>query len=141
MNLFRKRPPDFLIGSPDRPYIRRWYVIPRNRFFNIYLHNVMRSDDDRALHDHPWYNLSYVLKGEYTEVTTKGTFKRTQGALVFRAAKTAHRLVVNEGKSAWTIFFTGPVIRDWGFHCPKGWKKWDLFVDKNNRGEVGSGCD
>src|SRR5690242_14714107 len=64
-----RRPPDVIIGGRDRPYMLRWFVIPRNRFFNIYLHHFHRSDDDRALHDHPWLNLSIILQGEYVEHT------------------------------------------------------------------------
>jgi hypothetical protein len=58
-----RRAPDFLIGGADDPYIRRWWVIPRNRWFNVYLHQFLRSDDDRALHDHPWANCSILLRG------------------------------------------------------------------------------
>ena len=44
-----KRPADFVIGPPERPYLLRWWIIQRNRFFNIYLHKFLRSDDDLAL--------------------------------------------------------------------------------------------
>ena len=92
---FFRRPPDFIIGKPGSPYMRRWYVIPRNRWFNIYLHNIVRSDDNRALHDHPWWNLSILLKGSYREVTPDGTFVRGAGSMVFRRATAAHRLEVD----------------------------------------------
>lgn len=65
------REPDFLIGGSEHPYMRRWWVIPRNKYFNIYLHNFLRSDDDRALHDHPWNNMSILLKGQYLEHVPK----------------------------------------------------------------------
>ena len=45
------RAPDFVIGAD---YLRRWWVIPRNDSQNVYLHDIRKSDDDRALHDHPW---------------------------------------------------------------------------------------
>lgn len=44
----QSRNPDFIIGGAD-PYMLRWWVIPRNKVFNIYLHRFLRSDDDRAL--------------------------------------------------------------------------------------------
>ena len=56
-----KRPPNAIIGGPENPYLLRWWLIPRNRWFNVYLHQFKRSDDDRALHDHPWINASIVL--------------------------------------------------------------------------------
>src|ERR1700710_2371105 len=69
------RKPDVLIGKQDDTYMRRWWVIPRNRWFNIYLHHFLRSDDDRALHDHPWCNLSILLSGSYLEHLTGGYVK------------------------------------------------------------------
>jgi hypothetical protein len=66
----RSRPHDFTVGAARDPYMLRWWVIPRNKVFNIYLHNFMRSDDDEALHDHPWaFNLSIIVHSEYTEHT------------------------------------------------------------------------
>jgi hypothetical protein len=64
---FFRRPPDFCIGGVDNPYIRRWWVVPRNRIYNIYLHNFKRDDDDRAYHDHPWNFCSIILRGAYFE--------------------------------------------------------------------------
>jgi hypothetical protein len=49
-----KRRPDFIIGGADNPYLLRWWIIPRNRWCNVYLHKILRDDDPRALHDHPW---------------------------------------------------------------------------------------
>lgn len=137
------RKPDFIIGRADEPYIHRWWVIPRNRWFNIYLHKILRSDDDRALHDHPWWNVSIVLRGGYFEHTKRGeVLWRGAGSFVFRFAKTAHRLVIapEMAPRAWTLFITGPLFRTWGFHCPKGWVKWTDFVDQRDAGAVGRGC-
>src|SRR5881392_3402104 len=63
------RPPDFTVGSPDRPYLQRWWLLPRNPVLNVYLHQFLRDDDDRALHDHPWDWCSVLLKGGYCEHT------------------------------------------------------------------------
>jgi hypothetical protein len=145
-----KRPPDFIIGPGygQRPdYIRRWWIIPRNPLFNIYVHRIGRNDDDRALHDHPWINVSIVLRGGYVEVTPKGKFWRGEGSIVFRRARAAHRLALRplndgsgNGRVCWSLFITGPRIRHWGFHCPKGWVPWEVFTDPANSGAVGRGC-
>lgn len=146
------RVPDFIIGKPGSDYMHRWYVIPRNRLFNVYLHNIIRSDDDRALHDHPWFNISIVLKGGYTEVVPVHTpterlpvpssimLWRGRGSIVFRRPSAAHRLEIADGTSCWSLFITGPNVRTWGFWCPKGWKPWQQFVDMTNTGAVGPGC-
>lgn len=151
-----KRRPDFIIGSdPMRPYMLRWYVIPRNRWLNVYLHHVRRDDEDRALHDHPWTSISICLDGVVGEVykTKTGAEARrivVKGDLVYRSSKLAHRLWLPEGP-AWTLFMTGPRIREWGFWCPKdspagGWRHWKDFtafrdVGEDGKGRIGQGCD
>lgn len=153
---FFHREPDFIIGGKEDPYLLRWWIIPRNRFFNIYLHKFLRDDDDRALHDHPWVSLSIILRGGYIEHLPNGVIKRRQaGQLVFRRAKQAHRIeLYREGvnscwirgnykdtRPAWTIFITGPRIRQWGFHCPQGWRHWKDFTAPGDSSRVGRGCE
>lgn len=142
-----RRDPDFIIGRSDGPYLRRWWVIPRNRWFNVYLHNIIRSDDDRALHDHPWWNVSIILRGGYIEVLpTRGatvtTKWRAPGCLVLRGPLSPHRLVISPfSEPVWTLFITGPRLRDWGFWCPNGWIHWRAFTSGPNGETVGLGCD
>lgn len=144
LRIGKSRPPDFIIGAPGDDYLRRWFVIPRNPVFNIYLHEFIRSDDDRALHDHPWWNVSLLISGEYVEHTMPqggvNVRKRyTAGDLKFRTAKYAHRVELTAG-ACWSLFITGPRIRDWGFHCPTRWVHWQEFTKPNNPGEIGRGC-
>jgi hypothetical protein len=139
------RKPDFVIGAKDDPYVLRWWIIPRNRFFNIYLHRFLRSDDDRALHDHPWLNVSIILDGAYTEETIAagGVHQRRVyevGAVKFRGPRSAHRIELHAGP-CWTLFVTGPRVREWGFHCSHGWRPWQKFVSPKNPGEIGRGCE
>jgi hypothetical protein len=138
-----KRPPDFIIGGAARPYLLRWWLIPRNRFMNVYLHNMLRDDDPRALHDHPWVNVSIVLKGGYFEHRQdKPTLWRGPGSVVFRRAVAAHRLTLGPGGApSWSLFITGPTVRQWGFLCPQGWKHWKDFCDPDDSGSIGPGCD
>lgn len=164
------RQADFAIGGHENPYILRWYVLPRNRALNVYLHLILRSDDDRALHDHPWHWLSWILRGGYIEHTVEDLSRaslrghgadhvtaaypsagdtRAQVARYFSAGAIrahrgsfAHRLEVPAGGSAWTLFITGPRFRPWGFHCPQGWVHWRDFTDPATDGAtVGRGCD
>ncbi len=134
------RSPDFIVGGLDSPYLKRWWLIPKNWFFNVYLHQFLRSDDDRALHDHPWWNLSWLLRGGYVEVTPHGRVRRRCGSVVARFATTKHRIELINGNPCWTLFITGPRIRDWGFWCPQGFVPWQKFTSPNNKGEIGRGC-
>lgn len=143
----QRRAPDFIIGGEANPYLKRWFLIPRNRLFNIYLHQFCRSDDDRALHDHPWaFNASWLLSGNYDEVTPTGTHRLWQGAFKFRWGAAPHRVAllpaVRGEAPVWTLFITGPKVRQWGFLCPKGWRHWQEFTNPADKGAtVGRGCD
>lgn len=146
LKLIVKRPPDFIVGGEDSPYMLRWWMIPRNRFFNVYVHVFLRDDDDRALHDHPWASLSLLCRGKlkefYKDPDTEHTIWRflVAGNWSYRSAKLAHRLEVPEQNlPPVTVFITGPRIREWGFHCPQGWKHWKDFVGIN-KGTIGAGC-
>lgn len=151
--------PHFVIGGEDNPYLLRWFVIPRNSVFNIYLHKFLRSDDDRALHDHPWWFASLILKGGYYEHRQGGRRYRHAGSVALRRPETLHRVELVRHKSAtipmygskpwvicsekrcWTLVFTGPKIRNWGFACPKGWIPWQKFTEGSANGaEVTNGC-
>jgi len=146
-------------GDPSiQPYMLRWWKIPRNWAFNIYYHIVKRSDDDTALHDHPWWNFSIVLEGGYYEhlILPGGVHKKTwygPGSVRFRPhGGFAHRLELDRKPVATpglspvaqqvdyemnrelpvkTIFITGPVLRRWGFHHTDQWVdayEWDDYT-------------
>lgn len=136
------RAPDFQIGGAADPYLNRWWVIPRNPFFNIYLHQFIRDDDDRAEHDHPWWSLSWCLRGTLHEQINGVVRYIYEGSWRFRTARMCHRLEVPpsmRGK-VWTLFITGPRLRSWGFHCPTGWVPWREFTAGPNGEVVGRGC-
>ena len=136
---------DVAIGGRENTYMQRWFIIPRNKYFNLYLHRVLKSDDARALHDHPWWSLSLCLDGRMREHRSdKEVRVISSGGLVFRSAKAAHRLELFDG-SCVTLFATGPVIRNWGFHCSEdspagGWRSWQEFTNKDDPTKVGKGC-
>lgn len=169
--------PDFIIGGKDRPYIRRWYLVPRFPMwlrvtvailglwfhtpwlllilFGGYLHNIRRSDDDRALHDHPVHNCSIVVVGGYVEVlpdwkkipkgervtptTPVVRHPRLAGDIIFRRAQMPHRIEIGS-RPAWTLWLIGPPVRQWGFLCAQGWRLWKDFV-ADDPGLPGRGCD
>jgi hypothetical protein len=142
-----RRAPDFVIGGTERPYMLRWFIIPRNKLFNVYLHQFLRSDDDRALHDHPWANCSILLRGQYLEhtIAAGGIHNRallTAGSVRLRwTGRIAHRVELTGGP-CWSLFLTGPRYRSWGFHCAEqGWIHWERFTAANDKGAIGKGCD
>ncbi len=134
------RPHDLAVGDPAAPYMLRWHLVPRNAHANVYLHKFLRDDEDRALHDHPWASRSWLLSGALREIDADHPEGQllTAGAYRERSAVYAHRLEVVE--PGFSLFITGPRVREWGFHCPQGFVPWHAFVNPDNPGEVGPGC-
>lgn len=146
LRLTYSRPADFVIGLDEDPYMLRWFWIPRNKYFNVYVHMFFRDDDDRALHDHPWASLSLLCRGtileHYQDPNQEGLSTKhiSPGQWSYRPATFAHRLSVpKQNYLPVTVFITGPRFRHWGFHCPKGWRHWKDFVGKEP-GTIGVGC-
>lgn len=184
--IIQRREPDQVIGAADNPYLRRWYLTPwrtaydeipdelRTRWQrlvaalpNLYLHEILRSDDDRALHDHPWDWSSLLLNGHYVEVTHSPC--RVVGGIALAGADAvvvdverhhlvvrrhygpgslrghrgefAHRLELPPGGRVVSLLLLGRRRREWGFLCPRGWRHWREFTDPATNGAtVGKGC-
>lgn len=137
----KSRPPDVQIGKDATgwPYMQRWFAIPRNKLFNIYLH-LYWHDDDRILHSHPWWSVSIMLSGalrEYYTRTADGAnmpeahklrFVR-YGDVVWRSADMFHRLEIGAPRTT-TIFITGPKLKTWYFACKRGLMHWKAYGAK-----------
>lgn len=153
----KQRPPDEVIGPGLRSRLRdghvpvakaflhRWFLKPKNTINNWYLHNFTRDDEDRALHDHPWWNLSILLDGSYIEhsIAKGGVHHRevlTAGDMKLRSPWDAHRVecikVDREPIPCWSLFITGPTQHGWGFHCPGEWKPVRKFADDGGCGKA-----
>jgi len=139
------------VKNPFKPkiigenYLHRWHILPRNRWLNVYLHRFTGSDDERALHCHPWPSVSILLRGNLLEVMP-GKFREIpRWVPVLRRANHKHRLV-HWGKPTWTLFITGPrrhfpgtKIPMWFFHCVNGKKPW--YEMTSPEGKTIGGCD
>lgn len=121
--------------NPLGPIYYRFFVIPRNGWFDIYLHNFIR-DDAQDPHDHRMFNISCPLTDWYFEDTfvRRPRLGEPYPAIVrgicgkrrlrFRLPRTPHRVVLQKdvnGKPIpmWSLFIGFPKIREWGF-----WKKY-----------------
>jgi hypothetical protein len=106
------------------PYLNRWELRGNHPVFDIYLHQFLKSDDSRALHDHPAVSIAIVLSGKYIEWFRAGKSKiRSEGEIILRRATTAHRIEIDESSPPpLTLFLRGPKLREWGFHCATGWR-------------------
>jgi hypothetical protein len=114
------------------------------KFGRIYLHQFVRSDYDRHLHDHPWSFTSVMLRGSYREWAdyrqlphkerTKWWTMWTEWPLCYRDFKAPciirrgagwrHKLELRDEPKPWTLVFVGPKVRDWGFLTDLMNNKW-----------------
>lgn len=88
--------------------------------FSLRYHVFHASDPDRALHDHPWWFVTFPLDGywQYTQNQHGGTLVDWYGYVKprrfhFRSATYRHRVIVNSPVR--TIVLTGRRTRGWGF--------------------------
>lgn len=122
--------PHEFIGSIFYPLIIRYFIIPKNKFFNIYLHHICRPDDREDLHDHPWWSLAIVLKGSYIEAIANPPYGNVYSPWNIKLRKSTYQhRIVDVSPSCWTLFITGPVVRKWGFITKKGWIPWRDYVN------------
>jgi hypothetical protein len=88
---------------------------------SIFVHYFYRSDDDEALHNHPWkWALSLVLAGGYSEERRvgNGVVRRLvkPGSLNLLKAETFHRVdLLTPERGCWSLFIAGPKSSGWGF--------------------------
>ena len=114
----KRRTPDLVI---QENYMERWHLI-RTRYLCVYLHVYSGGDNKRMLHDHPWWNWSYILSGWYGEEDLERNITYlSQGCTQRRNAETAHR-IASCSPGTISLFITGPRSRVWGFFCSDGWK-------------------
>jgi hypothetical protein len=147
--------PDLIIGPRHDPQTIRWHIFSW-RGWQLSLHKWLRSDSDRALHDHKADNISVILNGGYFEILFDSRYptrarvytERFRWPLVpyFRKAETPHRVVLpSGGVPIWSLWLRWPPRRRWGYWCVQGWVDADDYnsaADYYSAGisEVGKGC-
>lgn len=100
------------LGLPECPYVIRWRA--ETPWGSLRVHHWLAGDDQRAYHDHPWWFVTFLLRGSYADATPGGTEILAAPAVRFR--RSAHQHTVIPGKrGAWTVLVTGRKTRAWGF--------------------------
>jgi hypothetical protein len=135
-----------LAGKHGCGYVS-WRKRPIARFIQCFgiavrVHEILRSDSDRHMHNHPWKFCSIILNGGYQEVTPEAGRERSKkygaGSILFRTEKSRHRLVLNEVLTGefvdaghirvfqvkpvpvTTLFITFRYVQKWGFFLDDG---------------------
>jgi hypothetical protein len=137
-------------------YLDRW-AVGHDRVGGIMLHRMSAPDPGVDLHDHPWWFLSVVLWGGYTEerADTRAApamaqlaehgvpTRRPWGSARTMRLDECHRVVALDRRTCWTLVVKGPRRRPWGFYLPTGYmpepqydaevrsQRRDLWSDQN----------
>jgi hypothetical protein len=120
----------------------RRYRLLSTPWFNLYIHNILKSDEDRDFHDHPWSFKSLLLKGSYQENYTQEPShfavhfrKYESGDLVIHPATDAHSLHLLTPE-VWTLVLTSGRERVWGYQTRKGWIDFKTYRQMKNEGRL-----
>lgn len=117
-------------------HFQRWRILPFKapwELFNVYIHIMYKSSKLNHCHDHPWWFISLVLWGSYTEkriynilteedggvVRVHATFpeynKRGFFSLAYMNTEDFHDLHEVHKKTV-TLVLTGKRKREWGYY-------------------------
>ncbi len=123
-------------------YLRRWSLsLPFG--WSLKLHKIVRADDDRCQHDHPWEFFRIILWGGYIEERgeKKATIKPWRPWAPWRIYPAIggfkHRIKsLLNGESSWSLVLCGPKVRPWGFFTRNGWMPWQTFITQAENNKV-----
>jgi hypothetical protein len=110
-----------IAASDGRLKLRRFYLIGSGDTMGVMLHCFVADDDETTLHDHPWrWGVSLMLRGGYFEERLDSYDERRRrwiaaGRLNVVRGDRFHRVVLRNGRTAWTLFLHGRRAKPWGF--------------------------
>lgn len=140
--LARPRVADWIIRRAQRTpyrhlpgYMGRWWLFnayedadgnrPRRNFLmrmlpSIRVHHILREDEGRDMHDHPWNARTFILRGWYFEDRegSEGRVLRSwriPGDTAKLRFGEFHRITAVSRGGVWTLFITWRYRGEWGF--------------------------
>lgn len=140
-----KETPYFHIRDPQtgEVYMERWWLfngypaladggkgqVPHPDMPSVRVHHILRPDNDRHLHNHPWDAVSIILAGWYDERRADGRlYRRSAGDVVGLEASTFHSIEQVSPGGVWTLFITGEWQQSWGFQTSAGFVGWRDYL-------------
>ena len=113
-----------IVGHKECPAWRRW-VIPLPLGFSIRYHDFTPGHIDTDAHSHPWWFVTFVVAGSYTDISgmlkiteVRDTLNRWQ--IRYRPRDHVHQVKISDNGCK-TIVFTGSHHKNWGFYTPDGY--------------------
>lgn len=108
-------------NDPPRPWKTNWLDAWIGFYVACRMHVILRSDRERALHNHPWRYVTVILRGGYFEITHDKDGNEVRrwhgpGSVIYAGLGHFHRLELPPGGTATTLFFMFQFRQPWGFH-------------------------
>jgi len=142
-----------IVSKEGNVHFRRYRLLA-TPWFNIYIHQILRSDEDKHFHDHPWHFLSYILKGSYYEKwrtypnfifeystiwsskPPPGVPKMRPRRVIKHHAEDTHSLTLLTPE-VWTLVFTTGRERVWGYRLDDGsWIDFKSYREMKREGKL-----
>lgn len=140
-----------IVSKEGKVHFRRYRLL-ETPWFNIYIHQILRSDEDRHFHDHPWHFTSHILKGSYYERWTEYPDHKYEFQSVWSSkpampglrprnvikhhAQDTHSLTLLTPE-VWTLVFTSGRERVWGYRLDDGsWIDFKSYRMLKNEGKL-----
>lgn len=140
-----QRTPYLHIMSADgaEMYMGRWWLFnPYSREthkpalwwcpWSFRIHHIMRPDEDRDLHDHPWNARTIILRGWYIEQRRIMWRRRSTGETARLLHGEYHRIDQVSPGGVITLFITSKWRGDWGFLVNGVKVPWRTYTGTDN---------
>ncbi len=119
--------------SKTRDYLHRWsFWLPFG--LSLKVHKIVRADNDRCEHDHPWWFIRVILHGGYQERIKGKVYNRLPWRpwapwRVYPCLPSfQHKILRLFKKVNYSLVLCGPNKGTWGFITKKGWVPWQKFL-------------
>lgn len=113
-----RTPHGHIQSSEGDLYMGRWWFIKPRKWlpFSVRLHHICRADNDRHLHDHPFAYRTFILDGNYYEITEANRLNvLAKGMTAYSPLGRWHRISAVSLGGVWTLFVMGRNNHDWAF--------------------------
>jgi len=127
-----------IIRRDGSDYLWRWHIVGNRNGRGVYLHHFIKGDRDPDPHSHPWCFTTLVLKGGYTderwELDLSGDIVKVgeqvcrPGRFYSRKASHIHRVLMEDGRTGWTLVFRGKRSCQWGFYKGNRFCHWTDYL-------------
>lgn len=131
-----------VITSKEGKVHFRRYRLLATPWFNIYIHQILKSDEEAHFHDHPWNFFSFILSGGYKERSSYSVDRWKQvhtnyfmkHSLVHHKRSDTHKLTLMT-PCVWTLVLTYGKHQTWGYQTEAGWIDFQSYRALKNEGK------